>query len=261
MKSIAETILNHLDTCPISCSSSKWRYAYELVLGAGASLIRAEKYFVGTSQYDSKQPYDCLLNDLHRLLRQAYQEADEKPIDLYYDGLEIWTAGYYFNSGVVRIGCAYECTTHTTREREAPYASLNYNEEISRLMNGNPSPEVEKQLQVFRCLHRLGRTQLDQQVDALTLGLWGRNGPPEAEKTEEVHQRLITYDDEFLKTAFYFVCCDYNWFKHRPIGYQMTKHPRKDHRFQLALAVRAFCALCTYNSWCYRNPMPVVFGQ
>jgi hypothetical protein len=47
MKAIAEIILHHLDKCPIPSSNSKWRrYAYELVLGASASLISAERYFV-----------------------------------------------------------------------------------------------------------------------------------------------------------------------------------------------------------------------
>jgi hypothetical protein len=72
MKAIAEIILHHLDKCPIPSSNSKWRrYAYELVLGASASLISAERYFVGTSHYHRKQPYDYLLIALPKLLRQA----------------------------------------------------------------------------------------------------------------------------------------------------------------------------------------------
>ncbi|MDK2742561.1 MAG: hypothetical protein NDI90_06570 [Nitrospira sp. BO4] len=249
MKAIAETILNHLDTCPIPSSNSKWRYAYELVLGAAVSLISAEKYFVGTSHYHQKEPYDYLLSALPKLVRKAHQEAADKPIDLYHEGLEIWTAGYFFNSGVIRIACAYEYAIHTACGDD-PYDNLDFKEAsiYLRSIKQEFPPEIVNHLAAFESV--TGRDKLHQQVDQL-VGRLVAEGCPDDEKFYEWLQKN---DDEFFRTAFYYVWCDYNWFKHRPMGYPAGNHPRKAHHVQFALAARAYCALCDFYSWCYRLP-------
>jgi hypothetical protein len=105
--------------------------------------------------------------------------------------------------------------------------------------------EVLNQLNAFESvpnrevLHR----EVDELIECLTENI---------DFTEEnICERLQKNDDEFFKTAFYYMWCDYNWFKHRPMGYPVEKHARTDHRIQFALAVRAYCALCDFYSWCY----------
>src|SRR6478672_9664589 len=110
---IPDFILHNLEICPIPRPNEKWRYAYDLMVGAAASLLSAHPYYAGTSQYGHKRQYTP--RSLYGLLLGANNEAvrSGRPIDLYHVGLEGWTAGYFFNSGIVRIGCSYEYSIHT----------------------------------------------------------------------------------------------------------------------------------------------------
>ena len=102
---IPELILSNLKVCPIdNGDNDKWCYAYELIVGAAASLLSTHPHYLGTSHYHNKPRYDSQRGFLHDLLREAHHVATMKgkPIDLFYPGLEDWTAGYFFNSGMVR---------------------------------------------------------------------------------------------------------------------------------------------------------------
>jgi hypothetical protein len=125
---IPGVILEALKSCPTpprATPDHKWRYAYELVVGAAASLLSAHPHYKGTSQYHNKLLSDYDPGILQTLLREAQEKVagTEEPLNLYHDGLKIWTAGYFFNSGIVRLGCSYEYTISTALGKN-PYDSL-----------------------------------------------------------------------------------------------------------------------------------------
>lgn len=250
---IPSVILESLKACPTPPTpDNRWRYAYELIVGAAASLLSAHPHYVGTSHYDRKKLYDFHPEILHNLLREAHKEAAiaGRPIDLYYDGLEVWTTGYFFNSGIMRIACAYEYTVSTACSN-APYATLNLEKDMQLLKQKHPPPELEKQLEVIRLLKDYAREKLNNEVNELIAGLVGEISPTEQEQMSSLYERLGSKDDDFFKAALFFVWCDYNWFKHRPMGYPRANHPRKDPCIQFALAVRAYRGLCDFYSWCH----------
>jgi hypothetical protein len=250
---IPDLILSNLKACPIS--NDKWRYTYELIVGAAASLLSAHPHYVGTSHYHNKPQYDSHPEILHTLLREAHKEAARtgQSINLYYDGLEVWTAGYFFNSGMVRIACAYEYTLSTALGKDL-YAFLNFKNDTQLLKQKNPLPELQKHLDVIWSLEEYGREKLNNKVNELIDGLVREKPPTEQEQVGSIYERLGSKDDDFFKAALFFVWCDYNWFKHRPTGYSGSGHPRERPSVQFALALRAYRGLCDFYSWCHTIP-------
>jgi hypothetical protein len=250
---ISDSILSNLRACPIP--NDKWRYAYELIVGAAASLLSAYPHYAGTSHYNLKPQSDSQPEILHNLLLEAHKEAARtgQPINLYYDGLKDWTAGYFFNSGMVRIACAYEYTVSTALGKD-PYATLNFERDTQLLKQKNPPPELEKQIDVIELLKNHVREKLNNKVNDLIDGLVREEPPTEHEQVGSIYKRLGSKGDDFFKAALFFVWCDYNWFKHRPMGYPSANHPRKDPRVQFALALRAYRGLCDFYSWCHNIP-------
>jgi hypothetical protein len=251
---IPHFILHSLETCPIPRPGEKWRYAYDLMVGAAASLLSAHPYYAGTSHYGHKRQYTP--RSLYGLLLGAHDEAvrSGRPIDLYHVGLEGWTAGYFFNSGIVRIGCSYEYSIHTACAH-TPYASLSYIQDTKALRNGN-SPDFDQQLDVFESFSKYPRAKLHQQTNRLIRRLVTKIAPERHAQVGVLYERLETRDDEFLKAALYFVWCDYNWFKHRPMGYRGSSNPRRNDQIQFALALRAFRSLCQFYSICRARRRP-----
>lgn len=253
---IPTTLLDTLKGCPIPPKASpdhKWRYAYELIVGAAASLLSAHPQYKGTTQYKNK-----LLSDYHpEILQTLLREAQEKvagtqdPLNLYHGDLKIWTAGYFFNSGIVRIGCSYEYTISTALGKDA-YASLRFKEDTYLLKQKKLLPrELEKQLEVIGSLEGCNRDKLNNKVNELIAGLISDISLKDQEPMSSLYERLGSKDDDFYKAALFYVWCDYNWFKHRPEGYPPADHPRKDPRVQFALALRAYRGLCGLYTWCY----------
>lgn len=241
-------ILHNLKSCPMPRPKEKWRYAYELIVGAAASLLSAHPYYAGTSHYGHKRQYTP--GSLCNLLLEAHNEAvrSGRFINLYHVGLEGWTAGYFFNSGIVRIGCSYEYSMHTACGH-GPYESLRYKDDTEELRNGNP-PEFDKQLDVLKSFHKYKRDKLHRQTNTLIRKLVRKIAPERDDQVDVLYKRLETRDDEFFKAALYFVWCDYNWFKHRPMGYRDSNNPRKNAQIQFALALRAFRGICQFYSMC-----------
>jgi len=245
---IPDLILRNLRTCPIPRPEARWRYAYDLIVGAAASLLSAHPYYAGTSHYGHKERYTR--DSLYPLLLGAHNEAVQSghPINLHHLGLKGWTAGYFFNSGIVRIGCSYEYSIHTACGHNA-YASLSYKDDTKALRNGNP-PEFDKHLDVWESFSNYQRAKLHQQTNTLIRRLVRKIAPERDEQADVLYERLETRDNEFLKAALYFVWCDYNWFKHRPMGYRGSNSPRRNDQIQFALALRAFRGLCEFYSMC-----------
>jgi hypothetical protein len=248
MMNVPDFILHNLKSCPIPRPMEKWRYAYELIVGAVVSLLSAHRYYAGTSHYGHKRQYTP--GSLYNLLLGAHNEAVRSgdPINLYHFGLEDWTAGYFFNSGIVRIGCSYEYSIHTACGH-SPYDSLRYVQDTKALRNGNP-PDLDKQLDVFESFSRYQRAKLHQQTNRLISRLVRRTAPERDEQVGVLYERLESRDDEFFRAALYFVWCDYNWFKHRPMGYRASSNPRRNDQIQFALALRAFRGICQFYSMC-----------
>jgi hypothetical protein len=251
---IPDLILSNLKACPTR--NDKWRYAFELIVGAAASLLSTHPHYVGTSHYDNKQRYDSQPEILHDLLHEAHKEAARtgQPINLYYDGLEDWTAGYFFNSGIVRIACAYEYTLCTACSKD-PYEGAHFKRDSDILKQKSPTLELRKQLDVIGRLKNFGtlekREQQNNEVNDLIDRLVREKPPTEQEQVGSIYERLGSKDGDFIEAALFFVWCDYNWFKHRPMGYPTPSHVRKDPRVQLALALRAYSGLCEFYSWCH----------
>jgi hypothetical protein len=156
----------------------------------------------------------------------------------------------------MRIGCSYEYTISTALGKD-PYDSLKFKEDTQLLKRNNPCHELEKQLDVIGSLGVYRRDALNNKVNELIARLVRDISPTDQEPMSSFYERLGSKDDEFLKAALFFVWCDYNWFKHRPIGYPTTDHPRKDSRVQFALTLRAYRGLCDLYTWCYNlAPIP-----
>jgi hypothetical protein len=82
---IPSVILDALKDCPIPPQATpdhKWRYAYELIVGAAASLLSAYPQYRGTSHYHNKLLSDYDPGILHTLLREAQEKVagTEKPL-------------------------------------------------------------------------------------------------------------------------------------------------------------------------------------
>jgi len=254
MIDIPELILSKLKACP--AGNDKWRYAYELIVGAAASLLSAHTHYVGTSHYGNKRRYESQPEILHNLLLEAHKEAarTSQPINLYYEGLEEWTAGYFFNSGIFRIACAYEYTLCTACGKD-PYKGAHFKDDSSALKQSAATPELRRLLETIAGLKNFRkvedrRTQNDK-VNDLIDRLVRERPPTEQEQIGSIYERLASKEDDFIEAALFYVWCDYNWFKHRPTGYPATDHPRKDPRVQFALALRAYCGLCGFYAWCF----------
>lgn len=244
-------ILRDLKACPIP--NDKWRYAYELIVGAAASLLSAHPHYVGTSHYGHKQQYHSESKILSGLLQKAYKDAARRrqPLNLYYNGLQKWTAGYFFNSGIVRIACAYEYTLSTACGNK-PYKNLDLKKDLGSLKLKQPPPVVKKQLEVFESLP--SRKTLNDEVDDMIVKLIDQGWITAKMPAGGIYKRLRSKDNDFFKASLFFVWCDYNWFKHRPMGYDASIHPRKDPRVQFALVLRAYRGLCDLYSWCHNLP-------
>ena len=257
MMDIPDLILSNLKAC--HNHNDKWRYAYELIVGAAASLLSTNPYYVGTSHYGSKQHYDAQPGILHDLLSEAHKVATKtgKPIDLFHPGLKNWTAGYFFNSGIVRIACAYEYTLCTACGKD-PYEGAHFKKDSDTLKQKSPTLELRKLLDVIGRLKNSGtlekREKQNNEVNDLINQLVREKPLTEQEQVGNIYERLGSKDDDFLEAALFFVWCDYNWFKHRPMGYPRPDHPRKDPRVQFALALRAYRALCDLYSWSHNLP-------
>jgi hypothetical protein len=257
---IPSVILKALKDCPIPAQATpdhKWRYAYELIVGAAASLLSAHPHYRGTSQYHNKLLSDYDPGILHTLLREAQEKVSgtEKPLNLYHPRLEVWTAGYFFNSGIMRIACSYEYTISTAYSNP-PYAFLDLEKAVQFLKQKHPPLELEKELAVIQLLKTSGGEKLDKEVNELIAGLVRDISLTDQEPMSSLYERLESKDEDFFKAALFYVWCDYNWFKHRPIGYPATDHPRKDSRVQFVLTLRAYRGLCGLYTWCY-NLAPI----
>ena len=99
-------------------------------------------------------------------------------------------------------------------------------------------------------LQKYNRKKLDNDVNRLVNELATQEILDQKTNLETIFEQLESNHDSFLKAALLFVWCDYNWFKHRPIGYPGTDHPRVNPSIQYALALCAYCALCDLYSWC-----------
>lgn len=254
MKDVSATILGSLKACPSPNSNSSWLYAYELIVGAAASLLSADPYYAGTRHYGHKQHYNSKPKLLPTLLRKAYKDASRKrqPLNLYYDGLQQWTSGYFFNSAVVRVACAYEYTLSTACGNK-PYENLDLKKHLGSLILKQPPHALEKQLEVFQSLP--SRKALNDKVDDRIDKLVNQNWLSTEARVENICKRLRSKDDDFFEASLLFVWCDYNWFKHRPMGYPIQNHSRKDPRVQFALVLRAYQGLCELYSWCCKIPV------
>jgi len=246
---IHRTIHDALKACP--SPEDRWRYTYELIVGAAASLLSAYPYYVGTTHYGHKKRYDTPQGILSDLLLKADEEATNKgePLNLYFDGLKDWTAGYFFNSGIVRIACAYEYTICTARGAD-PFDTAKFEAVCNSLKQESPPAAIEQLLDVIKCFRisggTEGRKRLNDTVDKL-VDQFHFEKQPTAETIYEEHGNT----EAFAKTAVLFVWADYNWFKHRPMGYSGAGQARERPSVQYALALRGYRALCDLYSWCF----------
>lgn len=244
------TILDALKACPTPEPDGRWRYTYELIVGAAASLLSASPHYIGTRHYNLKKQYESRPETLHDLLHEAQAEADRirKPINLYYEGLEDWTAGYFFNSGIVRIACAYEYAICTAGNTD-PFDMAKFEEVSNSLKKYGPPVAIKQLLEIFESFKGYGRTEgrkkLNSDVDALA----SKFHFEEQATAQSIYEELANHED-FLRAAVLFVWSDYNWFKHRPMGYPGSGHPRERPAVQFALALRGYRALCDLYSWC-----------
>jgi hypothetical protein len=90
--------------------------------------------------------------------------------NLYFDGLKDWTAGYFFNSGIVRIACAYEYAICTARGAE-PFDKAKFEAVCNSLKQERPPAAIEQLLEVVKRFRisggAEGRKHLNDTVDKL----------------------------------------------------------------------------------------------
>jgi hypothetical protein len=250
MVNISTSIFGALKAAPPP--NPTWRYAYELILGAAASLLSAHPQYEGTVHYGHKREYESRPELLPEIFEKAYEETvgKEQVFNLYFDGLKAWTAGYYFNSAIVRIACAYEYTLCTAGDKD-PYDGVKFKAVSDYLKGKHPPPSLEQQLEVISLLsdRNYKREKLDEKVSKCIEDLIDKECLTQERSVESIYEQLSN-NDEFFKSSFLYVWNDYNWFKHRPMGYGIPSHARQDARVQFALALRAFLGLCDFYSWC-----------
>jgi hypothetical protein len=250
MMDVPKTILEGLESCPPPRPDDRWQYAYELIIGAAASLLSAYPHYVGTSHYGHKERYHNQPGLLPGLLRKAHEEAtlNKRPLNLYFDGLEDWTAGYFFNSGIVRIACGFEYTICTARNKD-PFDTAKFEEDCNLLKQHRHPAAIEQLLEIIKCFRIRGGADARKQLNDNVSTLVNQFHFKEQAIAETIYEELVNTDD-FVRIAVLFVWVDYNWFKHRPMGYSRMGQARERPAVQYALALRGYRALCDLYSWC-----------